>query len=1197
MIPAAIVTLISTVVTNVFSSFVWETLKKEDFEDSILSAFENSEKLFKQKYSEIDFYNSFIVRECNLQAVISWIKNENIEASKPEINSDNFDGTKALIEQVDYFVQCLKHVIKKDPVLSKYTTETVTRDIFQLAKENNDILTSQVNQNILINSLNALINTGDFISVENCIKGLDGVVQLKSLISLFKTKLCYFKDFVKDAEPIHSMLMKKVEEAIVDDSIAFMFMADFNKCDIERAMQFCKNNTLQEVFQLEDNYFDIGNANGLATYTLKDNLSNETIYLNLALKQIDSINISNICELMEKSNSLEYNFINDFKLNHRIFSEKINIMSSFFQEPSKELLVEQLHYCEKLEEKFKYCCKEISIPFYRFYIWISSLISYEKYQLNKSGMPNWLIDEPTIVEIDFSCRIETQKDIPQLQEINSLCNKLSSNALWHQLLYNKTSAERLSALEEYKFLVKTDSHIFSLYYNDVKEIYGKENADKLVTIYQDVDNISDVLLLIQSQSDPTSNNIGKIKEMLQARTCSFEFTRKLMALLSEHGDIDFVIDFLREETTSSKTFYFDFAQYLYITQATENVKEAQKIVISLFADGYSSGALLELYATILGFLGKRNHALSVFEQAYAAGNKKTPIVAQILQDRCLLNKCIDDVILKDGTTRFIAEIQYLVYISYIKLSNENNSFPYLKRALLLCKNYDANIYNTFFSYTIMHKSEVPSCKSIDENMAVCLQSEDKEMFVMIHDDSLLTTENGYCFGHYKHINSKDEWFTNELFHRQIGETITWLDEKFIVKSIDNSDVTLSHLCMEALLQNGMVKSFQVDVDDPIKTRKEIFDILDLHSHDTDSLVKMYTDPVDMPPISFYMLSEKLGKKYIETVCALMNDSSKRIWYSENKNNSITTHKYVLTYNSLILLKSLQLDNIIKQSVAKFYVAKATVNVISEEYEQLKRTISSDNIKTLLASDGDIGIVEDSDEVKRKNLSFITGVKQFSESLIALSSNTDIALERKEINMAEVIGSFDYDSFVVAKENNYILVTDDVFLSICCGMEFVDINFCSVDKVMQELDLSAEKLLDCFLILKNSYYFSAISFSSIFDLSEKITISSEEDFESIQKKIDEFLSFDETKELGKEFGQWIIDIYKQILNSENEWSVYFVNTLQKFTIVAFSKLYPEKAQEIFSEDNIRKMIKQSIEKLFITNPDADSLELQETNVIE
>ena len=132
--------MLESFICSILGSGAIEGLKKvlgsNDLYTIIREIIYKIEKDFTKKYPEYDKWESFLTRENNLEMLKVWVENDNIyDGNYPEFDMNNFDGTFATKEQLEFLIERFRYHVMQNPVISSHINYKVNIDTFGLVKE------------------------------------------------------------------------------------------------------------------------------------------------------------------------------------------------------------------------------------------------------------------------------------------------------------------------------------------------------------------------------------------------------------------------------------------------------------------------------------------------------------------------------------------------------------------------------------------------------------------------------------------------------------------------------------------------------------------------------------------------------------------------------------------------------------------------------------------------------------------------------------------------------------------------------------------------------------------------------------------------------------------------------------------------------------------------------------------------------
>lgn len=447
------------------------------------------------------------------------------------------------------------------------------------------------------------------------------------------------------------------------------------------------------------------------------------------------------------------------------------------------------------------------------------------------------------------------------------------------------------------------------------------------------------------------------------------------------------------------------------------------------------------------------------------------------------------------------QVQYLVALSYFKIGNENSYNFHIKKCLLLCKNYDEQIFSTYINKQLMAGADGKNINYdiVSANSAIFLKDviSEKIINLCIHDNSEVLPTEETKFAGAIHLAFRDVKST-ALLRRKIGEYVTLDDLEYEIIEILDVDAFFVRYCSEKLCECGIVKKMHMDINDLNPTFHELLEMINESNAGMAKILEMYTTPSEHLPVPINFISIKMAKTYIETLLYLIMSNDIIFWSNPYESVLYEKHKIVISYNTIILLNFLEIDAAVIKKTGNLYTSASTKNQIEAEFKNNFDYLNRDNVSSLINNENTLRQVVYNEEDKRKSIEFNSKIFNILDVLNISENETDIELgffgktEHKYI-----IGVFEYDSIALFNDENTVLVTDDFFISRLLNSSEKNLSStCGIIDLLIYMDIGAKKFIGSLQKLKTFRFNTIISINAIKYLTSALTEVKDKDEQRI-----------------------------------------------------------------------------------------------------
>ncbi|HEY5587639.1 MAG TPA: hypothetical protein VIK86_01635 [Candidatus Paceibacterota bacterium] len=1129
---------------------IFKSMNKDNFLNSFINTFESAKKDYRKKYSSESFSDSFLGRRENEENLKTWIENRNIfDKKKPDLNLQNFDGTIATEEQVDFFFTRLEYHIKGDEFLKSYVG-------FEVLKDTHDKLEEQLSRitdsHEIIELLNKYINAGKF----EIVLEIMSIIENNDVKTNIDIKLNFYFNNNFELDKSLKLIGKIKDSWIENDTLAFLILMHYENIDnIKKIQNYCNELDLKILVELILNkkvgslFEEIRSQKNDVEYieykinyctdkyiSIQNRLIFNVIHMNAHI-----FNLSEICQEL----LMEYNFHNKFLVLNMQVLEIVIFGDAYKYNGKKEELELIFNQMMDLEDAYKLCSNILKEAYYASVFEVSQILDksiiIEKYM----GFASEMKENPRMKAIYFEELINKElinKDLIKDENIIEFCvSQDNFNLLAHYFANTKNeSIVVCDFFEEHKYLLKKNTNLLEIYFNNLLENKEKTDCIRNLKEYELIfeNNLHYYTILIKMTEE--YNLIEIICERILINDITIDNIWILMNFkkLCIHGEkIDEILPVL-EKYSNYWIIKFSLLelQYHYNKEALDKIEVS---IDELISKKFICPEIFELKARILIEGGYDLEALNNYIRAFHLDKSRENIIKNIIVLSINNQKKLEMEVLQAGLIFENSQMCFLVGEGFKYLNDYENYVINITKSLLMVNNNEKEIFNAYIRY-ILSKPEktirIIQVERVDGAATVLMKNENEnEKIICLYENKKMIPVKGSRFGNATHLYLKDK-IAIELFRKKIGDLVIIDDEVWKIDTLLDTEAFLFQFCLKMSEENKDIKIGHIDEKNPEQLVKFISQMMP-DVNELDSIIDLYNNPIDGIKISFNMIFTKLNGTYSDIIGFIYEDNRFLIWNINNEHFIEEKEKILISHSAVMLLYLLDIniDEITKKS--NLYIESVTKKMSQNEYDQLFNELNKDIVSSIYKKENQLFRNELSEEEKGFKLKNATEVNAFIKEIPHLENESDL-LCIKEISILDIkklIGLEDYNLISLAKNRDATIITEDAFIVILCKSLNINVKTCGIIDLLIYLDI------DCILFIEKLYKLAEysfripISYNAIEYISKKTIDCCDANKKNIIiEKFREIVTFKNySDDYGEIYKNNISKIYLKIVQSEIE----------------------------------------------------------------
>lgn len=607
----------------------------------------------------------------------------------------------------------------------------------------------------------------------------------------------------------------------------------------------------------------------------------------------------------------------------------------------------------------------------------------------------------------------------------------------------------ISIFEKYRDKILDDEFILHEFYlKSIKNIYS---IDKMIEEIEKIrDKYSDnvrfnIFIVNNCYNEPDKyKQLIKIENMIHV---SNEFDRDELAnsfwKISKFDDAmrvikpllkyrDVLATVIRKVVSSNKAEYY-----------MDLIKEVDK---------HNDISLMKYKIEMLYFLNEKEEAKRVAQSIYEAEFSQQSL-CRLIDLKLELN---DSLGIENLLNKLIPSKKPMDYMrvacGYALLGDLEKCNSYSYEAIFMTNGIvEKRIYSCYVSMRLrlacLKKEEQKSIDKVKEETVVVLKNESKTINICLNAEEKYQTNKEVfrCL----HIDRNNPLWI-ELIEQRVGDIIYYDGEEFIIESINDKNVIISQYCFSKLdnISDGLpIKA--VTIDELPEAMKSI----------SESSEKSYETKFEMYDFKYNKMGLPFSKVFYSNdlklsieLLNIMLLNKRYSFYIGAPKTSNTSDKFVLSYQTLLLLEHYNMLELLKVEPQKYYVSKSLKNAISNSIIDTKRNLKQLKIGYSLEVGSLYKDEVDYSEVlkKLKNIFAILQYINVKEANYEIRDNL--------INISRnFISDIDIDSIYLAVDLDATIILDDLFTQklINSNEQIKHINYINISyflNILSKVDL-------------------------------------------------------------------------------------------------------------------------------------------------
>ncbi len=668
---------------------------------------------------------------------------------------------------------------------------------------------------------------------------------------------------------------------------------------------------------------------------------------------------------------------------------------------------------------------------YEMFLRTALMISVKKSEIASKLIPDEVRENKNIEFLLLEVKLRNRS--VELDEVINTCIKygeywLFNNYLVEYVTENPTGMKLL--IEKYKFVIDIDPSVFLIYVQLINDLEGQDKAINLFLNYQvKYGNLIEfwiIKLRIQYTEEELISVIAK-------------YENGNLKYLSNKGLLVFV------------NLLMQYKKY----------EDALRIIKKYEAFNSITFDLVRLKAIALCNIKQELESLSLFKKLFEDGNHSEEIIYYILALSCNNSRTVSASVLSCAEQSENPQILVLAASVFVMKNDVENALKMNIKAMLRTTNTQSNVFSQYIGIeTLEDPSKEIIVNGIDIDTVARLKNEENksEKIYAIHSHQFLPNEP-YNWENAIHIY-KESAIMMGLFRKKEGDVVIINEFSYIVEEIIPLSTYFFRLSMDKIVANGNAKMISVPV-----TENDVLDIEQFTRIFKEAIgndkkqftwLDQYKD-LNQIPMTFYFSKQFVRVTYFQLVSTVFMDKS--ILYREGADNSEPKHgDYIFSYATLVVLYKLGWK--CSSEKLKYAIPETLRKVISDETEKVIRDNNKEHVSFMGINNDQLFMVESTEEEKSQYMQEALKFKSYSEEFIALNNESDMHLNKNyNIDIKDVLGIADYDSIIIAKNTNRILVSAEIIVSGICQMPDISVQFVNIADFLAKEACNIEELFD------------------------------------------------------------------------------------------------------------------------------------------
>ncbi len=684
-------------------------------------------------------------------------------------------------------------------------------------------------------------------------------------------------------------------------------------------------------------------------------------------------------------------------------------------------------WLQSIEDKIKNYSFDYQKAYWHFILTIYSYHGQYNEKINEA--PLFLKKDPIISLLKISSQLKNNINEINYKELFSVSNETQNfqTLFLYLSLIDKEKMENI--FTENKELATINSDFLALYAEHFiftkKTITIRHFIEKFEKTY---DNDFLFNLIIMKYKIENNENLEKIRTKLE--TILNEST--MISSFALHYYIDVLIKLkdyealieLLDWNTDIET-RFKLAKTLLI-ETPENFE-----IIKDFLDKntkiYSNHPLLY---NCLGhyFLIKKNNekALECYKKAFDKRKSDELAYDYFAFKSNTFHKLTHEEVLfcENSSNYYLQSILINYYLSELDFEKAKEKFIYY---FALTEGKEESMFAMFFRIINQYPQEKKS-KHLDKGYTATLKSENENIYIKIsiHKNSVLKSQSGQTFLDTINYSKEDPRIENLLF-RTLGDEVSYLNNKYIIIQVENTEAVYSRSLITYLESKGMIEAYRsTNGDDPKEALNQIIDLVEKSRKGHQSIIDLYNNH-KIIPISLFI--KKRGKELMNTMEFLLFNNSEKI--DNNSGINLVNKKILVSYD--VIIQTFLLNEVDASFFNEFdlYVSRST-------YEEYIRNIRNETIDLysdsasgyLTTIEDGVKFVKNTESNKAVRKKHLRKLEKFIESMHIIDQS-DLKFENILLDMMkDKEFNLEFDLFNILIQNHELsFLTDNLFLSI------------------------------------------------------------------------------------------------------------------------------------------------------------------------
>ncbi len=760
--------------------------------------------------------------------------------------------------------------------------------------------------------------------------------------------------------------------------------------------------------------------------------------------------------------------------------------------------------------------------------------------------PSVLRELPYIQKIRYICDIRHDLDSVNVDELLMYTQVTKDISVLYLYLTSVKKESAVQFLDEHSYLFRKNSAFIKLKLELSSEINSNETIafiESYDDIYRD-DFTYHCMIAKYAEGDRKAEEIEWLNEhMHDVQTHDFV---DYVNLLCKANLWDKLIEL--SKCCIPNDYVLLVVKRLFESSIDENVKQSEKLCHQLIDLGWERQGLFFNLGQAQWRLGHREEAKKSF--AYEFDNYNTEISLKCLvQLRYETHEYTMDKYFERLKACIDERSQNLVAAICLKNGICGEARKYFLRSLLIRDKDNCSLNGFYIATSNMPEERM---EKIRAGVICVLKNSEGSVQVAIHSADILQGISSPCaLAGYQHYSVDDEKISNLLFGK-IGETVSFLDKKYVVEDVISVNDGIVKFMFSSLMENTSTMKFTSSSAEELLA--QITPILKEASDSMKSVVDSYNQNSLCYPLT--VLSKNVGKSLLVTCEFLAYGNTEKI-----KNNLSVLECcsestiFILSYEEIVFLMHMDIILSDLKSVQIMCAPQVKNRLLEEISEELSSILNDSHAGSMHYEGGKIAMVNRDGEYRRTRHMVLTKMKSFVNEIPIEENVTDFIPTNAEIkdmvdelvNKQKLLCEGGSLSATKCSENR-VLVTDSHFLMGLANVEGI-FNIGLIGFLLC-VNLSWDQLLNVSKKLKELNYASylpLVLYRKIVDA----MLESEDEIEESSNKIQDWLIFDTDGAVSSYHEDVIISLYKEViaqdldyLNPDNILGRLALRTLEK-----------------------------------------------------